>query len=42
MTVFTSPEDSVAYGSSDVLDGGTVLPGFSLDVLFAELDRRPA
>ena len=43
LTVFTSPEDSVAYGSSDVLDGGTVLPGFSLPLgnLFAELDRRP-
>ncbi len=43
VTVFTSPEDSVAHHSSDVLDGGTVLPGFSLalDDLFAELDRRP-
>ncbi len=43
VTVFTSPEDSVAYSSSDVLDGGTVLPGFSLALgdLFAELDRRP-
>ncbi len=43
VTVFTSPEDSVTYGSSDVLDGGTVLPGFLLALhdLFAELDRRP-
>jgi Uma2 family endonuclease len=43
VTVYTSPEDSVAYGTSDVLDGGTVLPGFSLPLgeLFAELDRRP-
>ena len=43
VTVFTAAEDSVAYGLSDVLDGGTVLPGFSLALhnLFAELDRRP-
>ena len=43
VTVFTSPEDSVAYDESDVLDGSRVLPGFSLALshLFAELDRRP-
>jgi Uma2 family endonuclease len=42
VTVFTSPEDSVTYGSSEILDGGNVLPGFALavDDIFAELDRR--
>jgi hypothetical protein len=42
VTVFTSPEDSVDYDSSDVVAGDAVLPGFSVAVydLFAELDRR--
>jgi len=42
--VFTGPDQGVTYAASDVLEGGTVLPGFSLAVadLFAELDRRPS
>jgi len=41
-TVFTSPTDSAEYREQDVLDGGSVLPGFSFPLadLFAELDRR--
>jgi len=41
-TVFTSATDSVKLTERDSLDGGSVLPGFSLPLcnLFAELDRR--
>jgi Uma2 family endonuclease len=40
--VYTAPAQSTTLGSSDTLDGGVVLPGFSLKVqdLFAELDRQ--
>lgn len=40
--VFTTPEQSVQLGEEDRLDGGPVLPGFTLPVheLFAELDRE--
>ncbi|MEQ8789048.1 MAG: Uma2 family endonuclease [Pirellulaceae bacterium] len=40
--VFTSPADSIVVGESQILDGGDVLPGFSLPLakLFAELDQR--
>ena len=40
--VFTAPDDSVTLHEQDVLDGGTVLPGFALSLrdLFAELDRH--
>jgi len=39
VTVFTSPEDSTTVPHSGILDGGTVLPGFTLPVtdIFAEL-----
>jgi Uma2 family endonuclease len=42
VAVFTSPAESRALGVDDVLDGGNVLPGFSLKLrdLFAELDRE--
>jgi Uma2 family endonuclease len=42
VAVFTSVSDMQALGVGDTLDGGTVLPGFSLPVrdLFAELDRH--
>jgi Uma2 family endonuclease len=38
--VFTSPENPTTLRESDVLDGGTVLVGFTLAIkeLFAELD----
>lgn len=41
-TVFTSPTDAVTLGVADILDGGTVLPGFriSLADLFAEFNRH--
>lgn len=40
--VFTSPPQSTILGAGDVLDGGNVLPGFTLPCkdLFAELDRQ--
>lgn len=40
IVVFSSPQESVERGVDDSLDGGDVLPGFSLAVaeLFAELD----
>jgi Uma2 family endonuclease len=40
--VYTSPEESTTLAESDTLDGGAVLPGFSLPLreLFAELDRQ--
>jgi Uma2 family endonuclease len=40
-TVFTGPAESSILGESGVLDGGTVLPGFTLPLpgLFAELDE---
>ncbi len=39
--VYTSPSAATTLGPTDALDGGTVLPGFTLPVaeLFAELDR---
>jgi Uma2 family endonuclease len=42
VTVFTAPEASTVYSSQATLDGGTLLPGFSLSLsdLFAELDRH--
>jgi Uma2 family endonuclease len=43
VTVYTSPETPTAVlTAADTLDGGTVLPGFSLPLgdLFAELDRQ--
>ncbi len=40
IAVFSSPQESVELGEKDSLDGGDVLPGFSLAIaeLFAELD----
>ena len=40
--VFTTPEQSVRLGEEHHLDGGPVLPGFTLPVheIFAELDRE--
>jgi Uma2 family endonuclease len=42
VVVYTSPAQSTTLGATDTLDGGVVLPGFSLPVkeLFAELDRQ--
>jgi Uma2 family endonuclease len=39
---YTTPTDFVTLGISDVLNGGTLLPGFQLPVtdLFGELDRH--
>jgi Uma2 family endonuclease len=40
--VYTSPETKTTLTEADTLDGGTVLPGFTLPLqtLFAELDRE--
>jgi Uma2 family endonuclease len=40
VTIYTSPDQSVVLREDQTLDGGTVLPGFSLPLrqLFAELD----
>ena len=40
VVVYSSPSDSVTLVGDDLLDGGAVLPGFSIPVsqLFAELD----
>jgi Uma2 family endonuclease len=40
VTVFTGPDQSAVLREDQTLDGGTVLPGFSLPLrqLFAELD----
>ncbi len=42
VTVYTSPTDSTMLQVGDTLDGGIVLPGFTLPLaeLFAELDRH--
>jgi Uma2 family endonuclease len=42
VVVYTSPAQATTLGSGDTLDGGSVLPGFTLPVqeLFAELDRQ--
>jgi Uma2 family endonuclease len=39
--VYRSPSDVTELGPTDTLDGGAVLPGFSLSLaeLFAELDQ---
>jgi Uma2 family endonuclease len=41
-TVFTGPEHAEAFAADETLDGGAVLPGFSLPLrdLFAELDQE--
>lgn len=43
VTVFTVVDEGVVYSARERLNGGSVLPGFSLALhhLFAELDRRP-
>jgi Uma2 family endonuclease len=42
VTVYTSPTQGTTLTATDTLDGGAVLPGFSLALqdLFAELDRH--
>ncbi len=42
VTVYTGPDQSTILCSTEVLDGGTVLPGFTLPLtdLFGELDRQ--
>jgi Uma2 family endonuclease len=42
VSVYTSPTAIVILTVADTLDGGAVLPGFTLAVrdLFAELDRQ--
>jgi Uma2 family endonuclease len=44
IVVYTSPQSSVTLRDDDVLDGGTVLPGFSVTVsdVYAELDATEA
>jgi Uma2 family endonuclease len=44
VAAYTSPQNSVILRGDDVLDGGAVLPGFSIAVaqLFAELDATGA
>jgi Uma2 family endonuclease len=41
--VFTGPDQSVKLDENGTIDGGEVLPGFTLSLreLFAELDQRP-
>ncbi len=41
-TAFTSPQDAVQIGQDGMLDGGTVLPGFTLSLtwLFERADRQ--
>jgi Uma2 family endonuclease len=41
--VFTGPDQSVKLNETGTLDGGDVLPGFTLSLreLFAELDQQP-
>ena len=42
VAVYTSPTDFTMLGMGDTLDGGTVLPGYTLTLaeLFGELDRK--
>ncbi len=42
VAVYTSPEKFVVLSESETLDGGTLLPGFTLSLkeLFAELDEE--
>jgi Uma2 family endonuclease len=42
LTVYTSPTQSTTLTAADTLEGGSVLPGFTLPLaeLFAELDRH--
>jgi Uma2 family endonuclease len=42
VAVYTAPEVCTVLGAADTLDGGSVLPGFTLRVsdLFGELDRQ--
>ncbi len=42
VTVYTGRDDHVVLSENDTLDGGSVLPGFTLSLreLFAELDRQ--
>ncbi len=44
VVVYSSPTSSVTLGGEDKLDGGTLLPGFSVSVaeLFSELDATEA
>jgi hypothetical protein len=44
VVVYSSPSSSVMLGGDDLLDGGALLPGFSVSVaqLFAELDQTEA
>ena len=42
VVVYSSPTQSTTLTAADTLDGGAVLPGFTLPLqqLFAELDRQ--
>jgi Uma2 family endonuclease len=42
VAVYTSPDEPTILSAADTLDGGAVLPGFTLprEQLFAELDRQ--
>jgi Uma2 family endonuclease len=42
ISVYTAPEEVTVFTDADTLDGGSVLPGFTLRVqeLFGELDRQ--
>jgi Uma2 family endonuclease len=41
VTVYTSPTESVVHGEDESLDGGAVLPGFTLSIrsIFVDLDQ---
>ncbi len=43
-TVYSTPDSPITLSTSDTLDGGEVLPGFSMSLaeFFAELDRLGA
>jgi Uma2 family endonuclease len=42
VTLYETADNPISLGEQDVLDGGTVLPGFTLSLgeMFAELDRQ--
>lgn len=44
VVVYSSPNDAITLTGDDLLEGGTILPGFSLPVsqIFAELDATEA
>jgi Uma2 family endonuclease len=43
VTVFRSTQDFTVYSDDQILDGGSVLPGWQVNIaeLFSRLDRKP-